>query len=114
MMKDDAVYLHHMLESIAEVEQYLSGKSEDEFYRSGLLQSGVVRQLEIIGEACNYLSEAFRHQRPEVDWGDIIGMRNRIIHAYFDVNYTIVWEVAQNDLPILKKQVERFLAELKS
>jgi uncharacterized protein with HEPN domain len=72
----------------------------------------VVRQLEIIGEGANNLSVELREAHPEITWGQIIGMRNRLIHAYFQVDLDIVWEVARVDLPMLRERVEYMLEEL--
>jgi uncharacterized protein with HEPN domain len=74
-----------------------------------LVQDGVIRQLEIIGEACRYLSEDLRSHSPDLPWAQIIGLRNRLIHAYFDVNLGIIWDIVQADLPSLKKHVQQIL-----
>ena len=108
-MKDNTVYLRHILDAIEQIEDYLKGISEDQFVQTRLLQDGVVRQLEIIGEASRNLSEQFRKKHPEVPWNQIISMRNRITHGYINVNFRIVWEITQNDLPPLKEQVRGIL-----
>jgi uncharacterized protein with HEPN domain len=77
--------------------------------RERLIQDGVVRQLEIIGEASRNLSSEFREQQAEIPWRQIIGLRNRVIHAYFEINLTIIWEVIQNDLPSLKKKLTKLI-----
>ncbi|MGQ9627081.1 MAG: HepT-like ribonuclease domain-containing protein [Anaerolineae bacterium] len=109
MRKDDTVYLWHILDAIGQIEDYLKGVSEGQFLQNRLLQDGVVRQLEIIGEDSRNLSGEFQKEHPEVPWRQIIALRNRIIHAYFTVNLQIVWEVARDDLPSLKQQVKRIL-----
>jgi len=106
-MKHDAVYLKHILEAIEQIEIYIANLSEEQFRNNRLVQDGVVRQLEIIGEASRYLSSECRDNHPEIPWRQMIGMRNRVIHAYFDVNLTIVWEVVQHDLPVLKQNIKR-------
>ena len=93
MKRNDSVYLQHILDAIEQIEIYTSSKSYDEFLRERLIQDGVVRQLEIIGEASRKLSSEFREQQPEIPWQQIIGLRNRVIHAYFEINLTIIWEV---------------------
>lgn len=109
MKKNDSVYLQHILDAIEQIEIYTSSKSYDEFLRERLIQDGVVRQLEIIGEASRNLSSEFREQQPEIPWRQIIGLRNRVIHAYFEINLTIIWEVIQNDLPPLKKKLTKLI-----
>ena len=108
-MKDNTVYLRHILDAIAQIEDYLRSVSKERFMETRILQDGVVRRLEIIGEASRNVSEEFQQAHPEVPWGQIIGLRNRIIHAYFNVNLQIVWEIAQNDLPLLKQEADRIL-----
>lgn len=84
--------------------------SIERFLQEELLRDGVVRQLEIIGEASRNLSREFREKHPEVPWSQIIGLRNRIVHDYLNVDFDIVWEIAQNDLPLLKQQIEQILS----
>ena len=105
-MKSDAVYLQHILEAIQQIALYTSEVSYEQFLQKRLVQDGVVRQLEIIGEASRNLSPEFRNSQPQIPWQQIIGLRNRVIHAYFEVNLTIIWEVVQNDLPTLREQLE--------
>jgi uncharacterized protein with HEPN domain len=112
MKKDNTLYLQHIRDAIQRVERHLAEISWDQFWQSELVQDAVVRQLEIIGEATRNLSDDFRQEHSEVAWGEIIGMRNRLIHAYFEVALEIVWEIAHVDLPLLKEQVERFLEEV--
>jgi len=109
MKKDDAVYLHHILSAIERIETYSKGVSFQEFQQRYLLQDGVVRQLEIVGEAARNLSADFCINYPEVPWSQIIGLRNRIAHAYFDIDLGIVWEIVQEDLAPLKEQVKLIL-----
>ena len=113
MKKDDAVYIHHILAAIEKIETYSKGVSFQEFQQRDLLQDGVIRQLEIIGEAVRNLSADFCIHYPEVPWSQIIGLRNRIAHAYFNIDLGIVWETVQEDLPPLKEQVKLILREMK-
>ena len=110
MMRDDAVYLRHILDAIHRIETYIHGISKEKYMQEGLLQDGVVRQLEIIGEASNQLSDEFQEKHVEVPWGQIVGLRNRIVHAYFDINLEITWDIVHEDIPELKQQVEHILA----
>jgi uncharacterized protein with HEPN domain len=103
------VYLHHILDAIQRIERHLTGVSREGFFESELLQDAVVRQLEIVGEAARNLPEDFRLEHPQVSWSQIVGMRNRLVHAYFQVDLAIVWEIATLDLPQLREQVEDIL-----
>ena len=111
MKKDNSVYLHHILDAILRIETYIQGVTKETFLETGLLQDAVVRQLEIIGEASRNISDDFREMHAEVPWGLIIGLRNRIVHAYFNINFEIAWTITQNDLPSLKRHIEKVLDE---
>ena len=112
MRKDETVYLKHILDAIEQIGNYLEEVSFEQFSEKRLLQDGVVRQLEIIGEASRNLSHELHQGNPLVPWSQIIGLRNRIVHAYFSVNLQIVWEIARGDLVTLKQQVEHILRVL--
>jgi uncharacterized protein with HEPN domain len=107
--RDDTVYLRHILDAIQRIQEYITAVSYDQFLGNVLLQDGVVRQLEIIGEAATRISVEFRDTHPGVEWGKMIGMRNRLIHAYFEVNLSIIWDTVQTDLPSLRQQIAEIL-----
>ena len=109
MKKDDTVYLRHIRDAIEQIGEYLEGVSVEQFMHKRILQDGVVRQLEIMGEASRNISNDLCQQYSQVPWGQMIGLRNRVIHAYFDVNLQIVWEIVENDLPLLQQQIELIL-----
>jgi uncharacterized protein with HEPN domain len=110
MKKNDQVYLNHIRDAINQIETYTAGLSYPEFAANRLVQDGVIRQLEIIGEASHNLSEALRAERADLPWPQIISLRNRLIHAYFDVNLGIVWDIVQNDIPALKDKVSSIIS----
>jgi uncharacterized protein with HEPN domain len=90
-MKDDRIYIDHILESIGRIRTYLSGKNQLAFANDHLTQDAVIRQLEIIGEATKRISKEFRAINPDVPWADMAGMRDILIHDYIDVDLDIVW-----------------------
>ena len=112
MKKDDTIYVRHILDATERINEYLEGVTEAEFLQTGLLQDAVVRQLEIVGEATRNLSEELRTKHSDVPWREVIGLRNRIAHDYLNVDFQLVWEVVQYDLPILKSRVLQILGEL--
>jgi uncharacterized protein with HEPN domain len=111
MERDDSVYLRHILDAISRIEEYLQGVIEETFYQQYLVQDGVIRQLEIIGEATKRLSPEMRAECPNVPWQDIAGMRDKLIHDYFGVDLDAVWLTACGDIPALKAEVLRALEE---
>jgi uncharacterized protein with HEPN domain len=103
--------LHHIKDAISFICTQTTRITEDEFYRADVLKRAVVRELEVIGEAANGISDKLKLSYPEVPWRQMIATRHRIIHEYFHVNYVTVWGIIQNDLPTLNKQVEKILEE---
>ena len=108
-MKDETVYLKHIADAIAPIEDYLHEKSFEEFTGNKMVQDAVVRQLEIIGAASRNLSADFRRLHSAVPWGQIVGMRNRIVHDYLNVDIEIVWDIVTHDLPVLKVRIADLL-----
>jgi uncharacterized protein with HEPN domain len=110
VIRDDAVYLHHILDAINRIEEYVSGLNHEEFMRSNLVQDGVIRQIEIIGEATKNLSPTLKERYPNIPWKDIAGMRDKLIHQYFGVDISAVWETVTQDLPDFKIQIDGILS----
>lgn len=109
-MRSDRLYLADMLDAIEAVERFTAGMDETDFLASELVQSAVLQKLSIIGEAAGRLDETTRTQAPEVPWKEIIGFRNIAVHAYFSVDWRIVFVTVTDDLPLLKRSVAARLA----
>ena len=109
-MKDkDKVYLLHIKDSTKWIIELQKQFNKNEFKESRLFQNGVIREVEIIGEASNKLSKDIKEKYPEVAWIEIIGMRNKVIHEYFGVDYEIIWHIIVNNLQDLRNQLENIL-----
>jgi uncharacterized protein with HEPN domain len=109
-MKDDRVYLRHILDAIDKIESYVA-VGRDVFMSASHWQDAVIRQLEIVGGATKNLSRDLRSRHSDIPWRRIAGLRDALIHEYMGVRLAAVWEVTQTDLPVLKKQVTNILAE---
>ena len=101
-MKDDSIYIDHILNSINRIFDYISGKDREAFEADLVTQDAVVRQLEIIGEATKRISKEFRSKHPDIPWSDMAGMRDVLIHDYIDVDLGVVWKTASENIPDLK------------
>ncbi len=112
MKRDDTVYLEHVRDAISKVRTYLAGIDEPTFRAQSLIQDGVIRQLEIIGEAVKRLSPTTRGLAAQIPWSAIAGMRDKLIHDYFGVSLDQVWLTATADLPALEIAVANILVLL--
>lgn len=108
----DIVRLRHVLDAINEVELYLKEVNLAQFLANSEKRFATLKQIEIIGEACNALTTDLKVAYPFIPWKPIIAFRNLSIHEYFGVNLKLVWEIATNDLPDLKKQINEILNEI--
>lgn len=103
-----ADYLAHILEAIRNIQEYTAGMSRSDFMIDRKTQDAVIRNLEVIGEACNNLSKNspdFVAAHTSVPWGFAYEMRNALSHGYFKVDHAVVWQTLQDDLPTLQRQV---------
>lgn len=114
MQRDDSVYLRHIMDAIGQIEKYTKAIDRFTFHQDRLIQDGVIRQTEIIGEAVKNLSKDLRDKYPAIPWQDIAGMRDQLIHEYFGVELDIVWNTVTDDLPAFKQSIEEILRSLGS
>lgn len=108
-------YLRHMIDAIDRATLYVAGMDIQAFLQDTRTQDAVVRSIEIIGEAANKTRVAdpvFAARHPEIPWNLIYGMRNRIVHDYFEVDLEVVWQTIERDLPGLRMQIAALLADL--
>jgi uncharacterized protein with HEPN domain len=110
-MRKDKAYLQDILDAISDIEQFIGGMAEEEFYRNKEKQYAVLRALEIIGEATKHLSKELKSKYRTIPWKDIAGMRDKVIHFYFGIKLELVWQTVRDKLPELKAQIHEILAD---
>ena len=108
-MQHDLIRLQHMLDAGKDALQFALGRERTHLESDRMLALALIKALEIIGEAASKVSENFKSEHPEIPWPEITGMRNRMIHAYYDVNLDVVWQTIKSDLPDLLKSIEKIL-----
>jgi uncharacterized protein with HEPN domain len=108
----DEARLHHILDAIGEIESYVIGYTIDSFLMDSKTHFATIKQLEIIGEAANHISQPLLERFNEVEWRAIRSFRNILVHEYFSVRLEDVWETVFEDLPHLKKSVQKMLQSI--
>lgn len=108
-MKDDGVYLKHVLRCIARIEEYTAAGRES-FFSSHLIQDGVIRNLQTSAESSLRLSESIKESCADVDWKGLAGFRNVLVHDYLGIDLVLVYRAVEQDVPELKRACERALA----
>jgi uncharacterized protein with HEPN domain len=111
---DDLTRLKHIRDSAKEALSFVKNRTRGDLDHDRMLSLALVRLVEIIGEAANYVSEPCQSRYFKIPWRQIIGMRNRMIHAYFDVDLDIVWQVITQDLGLLLIEVEKAIKDLEN
>ncbi|HCY40923.1 MAG TPA: DUF86 domain-containing protein [Prolixibacteraceae bacterium] len=108
----DRVRLQHILDAILEIEDYLKDTDLLDFMQNSMMRFACIKQMEIIGEAGNHVSNEIKTRFSSVEWAQIVGMRNVFVHEYFGVDSSLVWEIIKNDLPDLKEKIILILKSL--
>jgi uncharacterized protein with HEPN domain len=110
MRQDDRIRLQHMLDSAREAVSFVGGCSRGDLNENRMLTLSLVKCIEIVGEAAARVGPKTRQEIPQIPWQDIVGMRNRLIHAYYDIDLDRVWYTVLDDLPALASQLEAALS----
>jgi uncharacterized protein with HEPN domain len=110
----DSIRLQHILESIHEIETYLVSSDFTEFMNNSMMRFACIKQMEIIGEASNHISEDIKSKFTDIEWAQIIGMRNIFVHEYFGIDTNLVWEIIKNDIPDLKEKISVVVSSLET
>ena len=113
-MRREELYLTDIIEAADAIQRFVRNVNKNMFLKDELLQSGVLQKLMIIGEAASRLPKEFRDRHPEIEWEDIIGFRNIAVHAYFAVEWSIVWVAATQEAPELRRKIAETLAKERS
>ena len=109
MSEIDNVRVRHILDAAREAVSFSKGRSRADLDTDRKLNLSLVRLLEIIGEAARSLSQEFRQEHPDLPWKSMVGIRDRLIHGYFDINLDVVWETVTEDLPPLIAQLKKIV-----
>ena len=112
MKRDISIYVKDILENTERAEKFVEGMGYGDFARDERTNFAVVRCIEIMGEAAKHIPESTRQKYPEIPWKDIAGMRDKVIHFYFGVNFERVWMVVKEDVPRIKPLIGRVLEDL--
>lgn len=99
--KDNAIYVEHMLNSVLRIDEYI--ESKELFYDSHLVQDAVVRNLQVMAESSQRLSDEIKKKYPDIPWNDISGFRNILVHDYMGIDLDVIWSVVEQELPGLEK-----------
>lgn len=112
MINNSKIFIKHILESIERIEEYIRGKTEEDFYNSNQTQDAVIRRLEIIEEAVKNLPEGIKDKYPEIPWRKIAGMRDLLIHRYFGVDLELTWRTAKESIIELRANLVKVKEDL--
>jgi uncharacterized protein with HEPN domain len=110
MLKADTARLQHMVDAANQALSFVAEKTRAALDNDQALALALVKLIEIFGEAASKITQDVKSQSPEIPWADIIAMRNRLIHGYFDVNLDIIWQTVTEEMPPIAKQIESLLS----
>ena len=108
----DEIRLKHIIDAIEEIERYLFEVEFPIFVENSMMRFACIKQMEIIGEASNHISDELKSKFTDVEWAQIVGMRNVFAHEYFGIDSSLVWEIIKNDIPDLKEKIKLILQSI--
>ena len=108
----DEIRLKHILDAIEEIETYIIKVDFARFVENSMIRFACIKQMEIIGEASNHISAELKSKFSDIEWAQIIGMRNVFAHEYFGIDSRLVWEIIKNDIPELKDRIKLVLQSI--
>lgn len=110
-MRDTKLYLKDIFDAIVSIENFVQNMSFDEFEQDDKTVSAVIRKFEIIGEATKQVPEEIKKEFPQIPWKEMAGMRDRLIHFYFGVDYPLVWKAIKERIPLVKASINRIVEQ---
>jgi len=108
----DKQRLLHILESITEIEHYTSRADFNSFLKNSMMRFASIKQIEIIGEAANYITEETKSKFTSIQWRQIVGLRHILVHEYFGIDGNLIWQIIVNDIPKLKNEVQSVISSI--
>ncbi|MGB8217280.1 MAG: DUF86 domain-containing protein [Candidatus Methanoperedens sp.] len=105
-MKSDEVFIKHILDEIGFLKAQSENLESEDLMKNEVLKRAFPRSIEIIGEAAKNISDPLKEKYPDIEWKKIVGMRDKLIHAYFGISWDIVWDVVKNKLPEMEKSIK--------
>ena len=110
----DKQRLLHILDAIREIESYIGEAGINEFTSNSMMRFASIKQIEIIGEAANYISPEIKDQFSDIQWKQIVGLRHILVHAYFGISTQLIWQIISTDIPELKIKINEILLNLEN
>jgi len=114
MKRDYELYLKDIRDSMKAIEEFTDGMSFEEFKEDDKTSSAVLRKLEVIGEATKHIPEEIRKKKPQLPWKEMAGMRDRLIHSYFGIDYELIWKTIKKRIPEAKPLIKKILDDLEN
>lgn len=108
----DKQRLLHILDSIIEIEKYTTNASIENFLENSMMRFASIKQIEIIGEAANYISDDTKNKFAEIQWRQIVGLRHILVHEYFGIDTNLIWQIIAADIPKLKEEIQKIISLL--
>ena len=109
---NDLPFINHVLDAINDIDSSMGNITKEQFIKNKDVKDANIRRIEIIGEAVKNMSNSVKDRHPEINWREIIGARDKMIHNYFGVNLDTIWEIIKKDLPKLKEQMLKIKKEI--
>ena len=108
----DKIRLKHILDAIEEIEKYLLNTSFTDFLENSMMRFACIKQMEIIGEASKHITDDLKSKFTDIEWVQIVGLRNVLAHEYFGVDASLIWEIIKEDIPELKEKIKRVASSI--